>query len=202
MQAAFDEIEAAGSRGSALVGVPTGIADLDELTNGLHPGQMVVVAARPAIGKCLAGDTLVVEATTGELMPIDDLVRRGAAGEDVTVVDPRWLRPVDPTVVRLADGFRQVVTAEDNAGAGGFGDAVARALRRAGCTVPVHTVDLGAEFVPHGRRTDLLTACGVDAEGIVEAVRSGSRGTRRGAKAAAVPRRRVSVVARGVAERG
>jgi len=47
----FGEIEAAGKRGSGLVGVPTGFADLDKLTNGFHPGQMIVIAARPAIGK-------------------------------------------------------------------------------------------------------------------------------------------------------
>ena len=40
-----------------MTGVPTGFADLDSLTNGLHPGQMVVIAARPAIGKALALDT-------------------------------------------------------------------------------------------------------------------------------------------------
>jgi replicative DNA helicase len=53
----MEEIEAAGSRGDGMVGVPTGFADLDRLTNGLHPGQMIVVAARPAIGKStLAAD--------------------------------------------------------------------------------------------------------------------------------------------------
>ena len=51
MPGALDEIEAIGSRGGSLSGVPTGFADLDALTNGLHPGQMVVVAARPAMGK-------------------------------------------------------------------------------------------------------------------------------------------------------
>src|SRR6185437_4467973 len=40
-----------------LTGVPTGFVDLDALTNGLHPGQMVVIAARPAVGKALALDT-------------------------------------------------------------------------------------------------------------------------------------------------
>jgi replicative DNA helicase len=54
---AVDEIEAAGHRGEGMVGVPTGFADLDRLTNGLHPGQMIVLAARPAIGKALALDT-------------------------------------------------------------------------------------------------------------------------------------------------
>jgi replicative DNA helicase len=45
------EIEAIGRRGGTMTGVPTGFADLDALTNGLHPGQMIVIAARPAIGK-------------------------------------------------------------------------------------------------------------------------------------------------------
>jgi replicative DNA helicase len=51
MPAALDEIEAIGSRGGVMTGVPTGFADLDALTNGLHAGQMVVIAARPAVGK-------------------------------------------------------------------------------------------------------------------------------------------------------
>jgi replicative DNA helicase len=51
MPGALDEIEAIGSRGGAMTGVPTGFADLDALTNGLHPGQMIVIAARPAVGK-------------------------------------------------------------------------------------------------------------------------------------------------------
>jgi replicative DNA helicase len=51
MPGALDEIEAIGSRGGVMTGVPTGFNDLDSLTNGLHPGQMVVIAARPAIGK-------------------------------------------------------------------------------------------------------------------------------------------------------
>ncbi|WP_062346920.1 replicative DNA helicase [Herbidospora yilanensis] len=55
MPGALDEIEAIGSRGGQMVGVPTGFQDLDALTNGLHPGQMIVVAARPAIGKSTLG---------------------------------------------------------------------------------------------------------------------------------------------------
>lgn len=55
MEGALDEIEAIGSRGGGLVGVPTGLTDLDSLLNGLHPGQMIIVAARPAIGKSTIG---------------------------------------------------------------------------------------------------------------------------------------------------
>jgi replicative DNA helicase len=51
MESAVDEIEAAGERGEGLTGVPTGFYDLDDLTHGLHGGQMIVIAARPAVGK-------------------------------------------------------------------------------------------------------------------------------------------------------
>jgi len=73
-----DEIEAAGHRGQGMIGVPTGFSDLDRLTNGLHPGQMIVVAARPAIGKALALDTPLATptgwTTMGEVQVGDELI--------------------------------------------------------------------------------------------------------------------------------
>lgn len=51
MEGTLDEIEAISNHGGEMTGVPTGFTDLDSLTNGLHPGQMVVIAARPAMGK-------------------------------------------------------------------------------------------------------------------------------------------------------
>jgi replicative DNA helicase len=55
MEGALDEIESISNRSGQMSGVPTGFADLDSLTNGLHPGQMVILAARPAIGKSTLG---------------------------------------------------------------------------------------------------------------------------------------------------
>jgi replicative DNA helicase len=55
MEGALDEIEAIGARGGQMVGVPTGFTDLDALTNGFHSGQMIIIAARPAIGKSTLG---------------------------------------------------------------------------------------------------------------------------------------------------
>lgn len=51
----LEEIQAAASRGSESIGVPTGFRDFDDVTHGLHPGQMIVVAARPAVGKSTFG---------------------------------------------------------------------------------------------------------------------------------------------------
>ncbi|QRY62230.1 replicative DNA helicase [Gordonia sp. PDNC005] len=57
LQPTLDELDSIASRGGLSLGVPTGFADLDKLTNGLHPGQMIIVAARPGVGKALALDT-------------------------------------------------------------------------------------------------------------------------------------------------
>lgn len=54
LQPTLDEIDAIGARGDAMTGVPTGFADLDRLLNGLHPGQLVIVAGRPGLGKSTA----------------------------------------------------------------------------------------------------------------------------------------------------
>ncbi|MDQ1644092.1 MAG: replicative helicase [Cryptosporangiaceae bacterium] len=55
LQPTMDEIEAIGATGGVMSGVPTGFADLDRLTNGLHAGQLIVVAARPGLGKSTFG---------------------------------------------------------------------------------------------------------------------------------------------------
>jgi len=52
---AIDEIETAMGRDGKMVGVPTGFSELDDLTNGLHPGQLIILAARPALGKSTLG---------------------------------------------------------------------------------------------------------------------------------------------------
>jgi replicative DNA helicase len=57
LQPTMDEIDAIASNGGLAAGVPTGFLELDELTNGLHPGQMIIVAARPGVGKALALET-------------------------------------------------------------------------------------------------------------------------------------------------
>ncbi|WP_432571789.1 replicative DNA helicase [Kineococcus sp. SYSU DK005] len=88
IEGAIDEIEASSHRGEGMVGVPTGFADLDGLTNGLHPGQMIVIAARPAVGKALALDTPLPTptgwTTMGEVRVGDELV--GADGRPTRVV--------------------------------------------------------------------------------------------------------------------
>ena len=115
MEGALDEIEAIGSRGGEMVGVPTGFADFDELTNGLHPGQMIVVAARPAVGKALALDTPLPTptgwTTMGEVAVGDLLL--GADGRPTRVVAATDVMRGRPCFeVELSDGAVVVADAE------------------------------------------------------------------------------------------
>jgi replicative DNA helicase len=120
MEGTLDEIEAIGSRGGEMIGVPTGFADLDALTNGLHPGQMIVVAARPAIGKALALDTPLPTptgwTTMGEVRVRDALIggdgkpTRVVAATDVMLDRPCYEVEFSDGSVIIADAQHQWVT--------------------------------------------------------------------------------------------
>ena len=115
MPGALDEIEAIGSRGGDLTGVPTGFTDLDHLTNGLHPGQMIVIAARPAVGKALALDTPLPTptgwTTMGEVRVGDHLI--GADGKPTQVVAATEVMHDRPCYeVEFDDG--EVIVADEN----------------------------------------------------------------------------------------
>jgi len=88
LQPTMDEIDAIASSGGLARGVSTGFTELDEVTNGLHPGQMVVIAARPGVGKALALDTPLPTpmgwTTMGEVGLGDQLL--GADGKPTRVV--------------------------------------------------------------------------------------------------------------------
>ncbi len=114
MESALDEIEAINNRDGEMIGVPTGFADLDELTNGLHPGQMVIVAARPAMGKALALDTPLATpsgwTTMGQVQVGDRLY--GADGRPTTVVAATDVLVDRPCYeVRFSDGTTIVADA-------------------------------------------------------------------------------------------
>jgi replicative DNA helicase len=88
LQPTMDEIDAIASQGGLARGVPTGFVELDEVTNGLHPGQMIIIAARPGVGKALALNTPLPTpagwTTMGDVAVGDCLL--GADGEPTRVV--------------------------------------------------------------------------------------------------------------------
>jgi replicative DNA helicase len=82
----LDRLEQLYERGEAITGVPTGYLDLDHILSGLQKSSLVVVGARPAMGKCVAWDTPIVDPRSGAVRTAAELHRAGTLGEEVKVL--------------------------------------------------------------------------------------------------------------------
>jgi 1-deoxy-D-xylulose-5-phosphate synthase len=96
--------------------------------------------------------------------------RLAAHGIGVTVVDPRWVVPVPPVLTELAAEHRLVVTVEDSGRHGGFGSALAAALRDAEIDVPMRDIGVPQRFLQHSVRPEVLADLGLTAQDVARRV--------------------------------
>ena len=120
------------------------------------------VLARPADG--LDTDVLIVAvgALAGTCREVSD--RLAEQGIGASVVDPRWVKPVNPALVELAAAYRLVVTVEDNGRVGGCGAAFGLAMSDAGVRTPLHVAGIEQRFLDHGSRPEILADLGLSAQ--------------------------------------
>ncbi|MFE1311291.1 1-deoxy-D-xylulose-5-phosphate synthase [Streptomyces sp. NPDC058755] len=121
------------------------VGGVDVLRRGEH-ADLLLVSVGAMAGTCLEVAALLAPQGVG-----------------VTVVDPRWIKPVPPGLVELSLGHRLVATVEDNGRAGGAGAAVAQALSDAGAPAPVRAFGLPQRFLAHGSRPEILESAGLTA---------------------------------------
>jgi 1-deoxy-D-xylulose-5-phosphate synthase len=136
-------------------------------------GGMDVLRADDADAVAEAGfraDVLLVAvgAMASMCLEVADLL--AAQGISSTVVDPRWVKPVDPALPGLAAEHRVVVTVEDNGRVGGVGSTIAQALRDAGVDVPLRDFGIPQEFLDHASRNEILEQIGLTAPAVAERV--------------------------------
>ncbi|MGH3414378.1 MAG: 1-deoxy-D-xylulose-5-phosphate synthase [Marmoricola sp.] len=115
--------------------------------------DVLLVAAGPMVARCAE--------------VADRLADQGIG---VTLVDPRWLKPVDPALVELASVHRLVVTVEDSGRVGGFGSAVLQALSDAGVGTPVRVHGIPQEYLAHAKRDAILERVGLTAQALARSV--------------------------------
>jgi len=111
-----------------------------------------------AVGKMLAPTLQAADRLAGE-------------GVRATVVDARFVKPIDPALAPLAARHRAVVTVEDGTVRGGFGSGVLELLAAEGVHVPVRIMGLPDHFIEHGPPATLLSGFGLDPDGIATAAR-------------------------------
>ncbi|GHC74400.1 1-deoxy-D-xylulose-5-phosphate synthase [Streptomyces flavofungini] len=124
-------------------------------------GVMDVLSRGPEEEEGTAADVLLV--AVGVMAPVclgaADLLRE--RGISATVVDPRWVKPVDPALPELAGRHRLVAVVEDNSKASGVGAAVALALGEAEVDVPVRRFGIPDQFLAHAKRGEVLADLGL-----------------------------------------
>ncbi|MFC7503342.1 1-deoxy-D-xylulose-5-phosphate synthase [Nocardioides sp. CPCC 206347] len=113
-----------------------------------------------------ARDVLVVAVGSMATIAVDVAARLVAQGIGVTVVDPRWVKPVDPALIDLARNHRRVVTIEDNGRVGGVGSVLLQTLSDAGVRTPVRLHGIPQEFLSHAKRAAILERIGLTASTI------------------------------------
>ncbi len=115
-------------------------------------------------------DVLLVAVGAFAKLGLEAAERLADQGIAVTVADPRWVVPVPQELVTLAKAHRLVVTVEDSGRHGGFGSALAAALRDAECDVPLRDLAVPQRFHEHGSREEVLARIGLTAQDVARRV--------------------------------
>lgn len=114
LRESFERIDRRYRDKGTITGVPTGFAELDKITSGLQPADLIIVAARPSMGKCLKFDAEVVDAATGEVRTIQEMVTAGRANLLTLGADHRF-RPAAPSHF-VDDGIKPVYRVRTSGG--------------------------------------------------------------------------------------
>ncbi|GAA1601454.1 MULTISPECIES: 1-deoxy-D-xylulose-5-phosphate synthase [Kribbella] len=115
-------------------------------------------------------DVLLVGIGAMAATAMDVAQRLEAHGFGVTVVDPRWVKPVPPELVELAADFKLVVTIEDNGRAGGCGEMIAQALRDGGVRTAFRDFGVPQVFLEHAKRAAVLQEIGLTGQEIAREI--------------------------------
>jgi len=128
------------------------------------------VGATDVLARADSDDVLIVAVGPMATAGVDAADRLAAQGVGVTVVDPRWVKPVDPALIDFARQHRLVATVEDNGRVGGVGSAFAQALRDAGIDVPVREFGIPQRFLEHGSRDAILGEAGLTGQDLAREI--------------------------------
>ncbi|MFL6089267.1 MAG: 1-deoxy-D-xylulose-5-phosphate synthase [Aeromicrobium sp.] len=152
--------------------------DVDDAPTIVRFAKGAVPDDVPAVERVGCGEILSRDAGTDVfILAVGSMARVAQAaaelirveGHAVTVVDPRWVKPLDPAVVELAAAYRLVVSVEDNGRQGGIGSTFARELQDAGYAGPVQVQAVDQAFLSHAKRDAILVDQGLTAEAVAQA---------------------------------
>ena len=91
-------------------------------------------------------------------------------GVGVTVIDPRWVKPLPTSLVTMAQRYKSVVVLEDGIKHGGIASSISEMFREAGLATPIHSIGVPLEFIEHSKRAEIMSDLGITAQNISRSI--------------------------------
>ena len=121
-----------------------------------------------------SADILLVSVGSMATMAVEAASQAYREGVGVTVIDPRWVKPLPRSLVTMARRYKSIVVVEDGIKHGGIASTISELFREEGLSVPIHSIGVPLEFIEHSKRDEILSDLGMTAQTISRALVSWS----------------------------
>ena len=117
-----------------------------------------------------SADVLMVSVGAMASLAVEAASSAYREGVGVTVIDPRWVKPLPQSLISMAQRYKSVVVLEDGIRHGGIASSISELFRDAGVNVPLHSIGVPLDFLEHSKRSEILNDIGVTAQNIARSV--------------------------------
>lgn len=117
-----------------------------------------------------SADVLLISVGAMAPMAVEAASQAYREGVGVTVIDPRWVKPLPQTLISMADRYKSVVVVEDGIAHGGIASALSEMIRGAGLDTPIHSIGVPLAFIEHSKRSEILNDLGITAQNIAREI--------------------------------
>ena len=113
-----------------------------------------------------SADVLLISIGSMAAIAVEAASQAYREGVGVTVIDPRWVKPLPASLISMADRYKSVVVLEDGIKHGGIASAISEQCREAGLNIAIHSIGVPLEFIEHSKRSEILEDLGITAQKI------------------------------------
>ncbi len=140
---------------------------------GAVPADIPAFERRDGIDVLYRGesaDVLLISVGAMATMAVEAASQAYREGVGVTVIDPRWVKPLPKSLITMADRYKSVVVVEDGISHGGIASALSEMFRSAGLDTPIHSIGVPLTFIEHSKRAEILSDLGITSQNIAREI--------------------------------
>ena len=140
---------------------------------GAVPADIPAFERRDGIDVLYRGesaDVLLISVGAMATLAVEAASQAYREGVGVTVIDPRWVKPLPKSLITMADRYKSVVVVEDGISHGGIASALSEMFRSAGLETPIHSIGVPLTFIEHSKRSEILNDLGITSQNIAREI--------------------------------